>query len=105
MAKRYSGQLIIRIEFHDPTDAYQGSIRSKDGHLHYKFMDLKLSPVMRRKYAVDSPQAYDEAARAILGFASADNEDIYQYAQITGENYPLFHIRRSPRGKVVLIGD
>lgn len=62
MAKRYSGDVSMRLSYRDAHDDYK----------------VTLSSGGRRKvvYTVDSPKAYDDTARAAIAFAEDEGFDM-----------------------------
>lgn len=63
MAMRYSGQVTVSIRFDDRNDQYVASVQSPGGretvHVPWKWSTK----------GVDTPEAYDDAARAAISFA------------------------------------
>jgi hypothetical protein len=74
MAKRYSGDLVVTILYHDD-DTYKGSVKGPGGT--YKFSQLR-APAIGHGSGVgyDSPKAYDKMAEAAIGFATYDMSDL-----------------------------
>ena len=97
MAKRYSGDLVVHILYHDD-DSYKGYVKGPGGT--YKFDDLH-APAMGlgSGVAYDSPKAYDKMARAAIGFATYDKEDIgYPDYNAGGSDYAV-HRRGSRKSR------
>jgi len=72
MARRYIGDAIIYITYHDDGD-YRGSIVvvKEDGPVVWKFKGLHASAIgFGPGVAYDSPEAYDQMARAAVVFGS-----------------------------------
>ena len=72
MAKRYSGRLVVSVSFDDRRDSYKASV-SEYGHTVWSG---RINAPRSGGGAVDSPLAYDGAARAALSFASNEAVDI-----------------------------
>lgn len=75
---RRSGDVRVNIRYRDREDDYAGTVKWPGGS--WRFDQLRLSPYLRERIAVDSSQAYDEAARAAISFGADEHEDIYGYA-------------------------
>lgn len=91
MARRYSGELVVNITYHDD-DTYKGSVKGPGGT--YRFTDLR-APAMGHGSGVayDSPKAYDRMAEAAISFATYDMDDLGFYDdKPNGE--PIVHRRR-----------
>lgn len=74
MAKRYSGDLVVQILYHDD-DTYRGYVKGPGGT--YKFSELRAPPVgLGSGVAYDSPKAYDKMAESAISFATYDMEGI-----------------------------
>lgn len=88
MAKRYSGDLVVNITYHDD-DTYKGSVKGPGGT--YLFKDLRAPPIGHGAgIAYDSPKAYDRMARAAISFATYDKEDIgYPDYDASGNDYKV----------------
>lgn len=72
MAKRYSGDVSMRVTYRDVNDDYKVTM-SSGGKRHTEYI---FGPAQRSKLiAVDSAQAYDEAAHAALSFSSFGNPE------------------------------
>lgn len=90
MARRYSGELVVDITYHDD-DSYKGSVRGPGGV--YRFDDLHApriptaGKVGSPGVAYDSPKAYDEMAESAIAFATYDMDDLgyYDSDERTGE--------------------
>jgi hypothetical protein len=85
MAKRYSGTLELSISLGDD-DAYD--VRVYDYTTGTRFLSLtglRLAPATRSRFAVDSALAYDEVARAALGWMS-DFDDRVHYLAASGSD-------------------
>lgn len=96
MSKRYSGDLIIDIEYHDD-DTYKGYVANRDGKK-YRFTDLRAPAVGHGSgIAYDSQVAYDKMARAAVAFASYDDDDFVAYDQ-TPNGEPVIS-RRNPNAR------
>lgn len=96
MAKRYSGDLTVTIEYHDD-DSYKGVVRGPGGS--YKFDDLHAPPVgLGSGVAYDSPKAYDKMARAAISFATYDKEDI-GYPDYDGSGEVKVHRRGARKSR------
>lgn len=68
MAKRYIGDAVVTIAYHDSGD-YRGSV--KVGRHTWAFRDLHAPPAGHRKgVSYDSPEAYDSMAAAAVTFGS-----------------------------------
>ena len=70
MATRYSGKLTIRIVFVDADNQYEARVSRQGKHL--STMYVGTPKVLPR--SVDSPLAYDLAARAALNFLANHDE-------------------------------
>lgn len=66
-AQRISGNLRIRVSYHDREGAYLCSVATLDGK---QRTVLTVLPPAVLRHAVDSPEAFDETAHAALSFAS-----------------------------------
>lgn len=89
MAKRYSGQLIVDIAWHDSKQEYRASVSYPGGH-----KTVCVGPPGVLTKAVDSSIAYDEAAAAAISFASEDDPEIGELADHTDKG--LFIGRKPP---------
>ncbi len=81
MARRYSGDVTVDLLW-DDRGYYKGRVSWPGGS--FDATGLRLSPHDSRRLAADSPEAYDAASEAALGFASNDHEEVYAH----GEQYP-----------------
>lgn len=84
MARRYSGDLTIVVSFNDQIDRYCGRIVKKGEGAIFHFDDIGLSEDLKRKIAVDSPEAYDAIAKAAISFAG-DGLNSCAFDQKSGE--------------------
>jgi len=98
MAKRYSGDLVVNILYHDD-DTYKGSVSGPGGM--YKFTDLRAPRIPTAGHvgsagiAYDSPKGYDDMAKHAIGFATYDMEGIgYPEYNTRGDDYKVS--RRKP---------
>ena len=79
MAKRYSGDLVVQILYHDD-HTYKGYVKGPGGT--YKFTDLRPPQIPTAGHvgshgiAYDSPKAYEEMAESAIAFATYDREDL-----------------------------
>src|ERR1700678_2363160 len=114
MAKRYIGDAVITIEYHDSGD-YRGTVRA--GNHAWRFDDLH-APAMGFSHAYDSPEAYDKMAGSAASFASYytthnRGDDVPDWApppevadaieEAVGwaqDDRGEYEVRRSPKGKV-----
>jgi hypothetical protein len=95
MAKRYSGTLILTLQYVDASQSYTVRIREKNDDARFETLtDLRLAPI-HSNLAVDSPKAYDLAAEAALGFASYADEAIHSYACPADDYSGSWHVGRS----------
>lgn len=92
MATRYSGTLKINVLYNDRQDAYRASISRKGKSLWSGWIGR--APASR--LAVDSPEAYDAAARAALAFADDDGADVSDYADFTDSGYNVRRTEKHP---------
>ena len=125
MAKRYIGDAVITITYHDTAEDpraadYRGTIQA-GGHT-WKFDGLH-APASGFRFAYDSPQAYDEMAVSAVGFAtyyswnnrgddtpswapSADVADaIAEATQWAQDDRGKYEVRRTPKGKAASVGE
>lgn len=72
MAFRYSGSLVVRCLWIDRTAHYECVISRKGRHV----TTQHVNPSKHLTHAVDSPVAYDAAARAALAFAEHEGHDV-----------------------------
>jgi len=101
MATRYSGSLCIRLTVNDWGE-YSGLASGPEG-LRFPIRGLRLSPELWRRLASDSPEAYDHAALAALGFWSAEEELVYAHAlTVDRPSAPMFGVSRRKGARVVL---
>jgi hypothetical protein len=70
-AVRCSGAVTIELTYHDSDRCYDGKV-IVDGHTYS--VAVYAPKVVHGVSAYDSPEAYDQAARAALSFAAADVE-------------------------------
>jgi hypothetical protein len=70
-AVRYSGAVTIKLTYEDSDHCYDGKV-IVDGHTYS--VAVYAPKVISAGCAYDSPEAYDQAARAALSFAAADME-------------------------------
>ena len=114
MAKRYIGDAVITIEYHDSGD-YRGTVRA--GNHAWRFDDLH-APRAGFSHAYDSPEAYDKMAGSAVSFASYytthnRGDDVPDWAPppevadaieeaVAGaqDDRGEYEVRRSPKGKV-----
>lgn len=110
MAKRYIGDAVVRIVYHDEGD-YRGTI-SAGGRV-WPFRDLR-APRMggaANCYGYDSPEAYDEQAASAVSFGQHQEQgcewaadratavaigDATAWASVEDGSY---EVRRSPKGQ------
>ena len=115
MAKRYIGDAVVTITYHDSGN-YRGTIQV--GKHTWKFDDLH-APAMGFRFAYDSPEAYDTMAESAVSFAtyySSDNrgEDTPDWAPSPAvadaiseatnwaqNDQGKYEVRRSAKGKTV----
>lgn len=113
MAKRYIGDAVVTIVYHDSGD-YRGTVRAGDHSWHFE--DLH-APRMGFSFAYDSPEAYDEMARSAVSFGSYytthnRGDDTPEWApppevadaidEAVGwaqDDQGTYEVRRSPSGK------
>ena len=101
MAKRYSGDLVVQITYHDD-DSYKGYVKGPGGT--YEFDDLHAPRIPTAGHvgshgiAYDSPKGYDEMARAAISFATYDMPDIgYPDYDARGDDVKVRRRGRLPR--------
>ena len=64
MAKRYSGDVVVSVTWSDSRDAYKATVSA-----HGEKWSGWVGAPRAMRIAVDSPQAYDDAAHAAISFA------------------------------------
>jgi hypothetical protein len=76
MARRYCGTATCALKYDDNQQLYVGRVfdETRPGTTSYRF---KVRPPASSARAVDSSEAYDDAARAAFRFADADKPDCY----------------------------
>lgn len=81
MAIRYSGSVRIKITL-QPDDSYNAVFAvQEDAWIELPKQDgLRLSVEDQARLASDSPEAYDEVARAALAFLSNDTDEVLSHA-------------------------
>ena len=86
MARRYCGTATCALKYDDNQSLYVGRVfdETRPGSTSYRF---KVRPPASASVAVDSSEAYDDAARAAFRFADADRPDCYglDYNEMTGD--------------------
>lgn len=92
MAKRYSGGLSISLTFVDSKNEYRTRVCPRQGRRGAGCETIWVGPPRTLRHAVDSPIAYDEAARAAISFSS---DYLSQLAQPDHEGAG-WDIRRKP---------
>lgn len=85
MAKRYSGNVVVNVVWDDRRDAYRATVAENGRHVWSGIIGR--APASR--LAVDSSEAYDEAAVTALAFA--DNDEGLEGVEYTDSGR---HIRR-----------
>jgi len=103
MAKRYSGELVIRVTFHDYCNQYRCTVSLKGKRMGAIWVGL---PGVLTQ-SVDCPAAYDDTARAVLAFIDDDTATAKRGAMIDSRGCGLashaaftdsgWHVGRSPR--------
>lgn len=76
MAIRYSGDVVVRVAYRDGPGVDGGQyfgrlyVMGSDSRAIYAwtFDGIRLAPIERERVSADSPEAYDRAARAAIGF-------------------------------------
>ena len=91
MAERFSGDLKINVEY-DDRGFYRTSV-SREGRVLWRGRVRPPAAGFGRGVAYDSPEAYDETARAALSFAD-DEKQAGDSAETIGSGWK---IRRVPR--------
>jgi hypothetical protein len=82
MALRYSGQVRVRVTWRDDSDDYRAVVSWPDGRCSHT-IGLPPSNIL----AVDSPAAYDAAARAALSFTLDEVGEIPAATTPSGDWY------------------
>lgn len=90
--RRFSGNLKMELSFNDRSNQYKVRVCPKvRGE---KCATVFVRPPRALERAVDSPRAYDQAARAAISFAPHDLQD---YAEMTGGKIGTWRISRGRR--------
>ena len=87
-AIRYSGSIRIRVTYRDNHSDYRCFLSATTGEKHTVYVG---EPAILTR-AVDSPESYDDAARAALAFAESDGYPV-RYARMDEHGYT---VARSP---------
>jgi hypothetical protein len=88
MAKRYSGELVIRLSYRDNTSDYHCTVSRNGVHVG----TVRVGGPAILQIAVDCPEAYDDTAHAALSFLDHDGAEIASYAATTDSGW---HVGRS----------
>jgi hypothetical protein len=110
MAKRYCGDVTVDIKYLGTSgDNYKVSVcaPSGDGRHRYCFRTKELRPPrLGFRFAYDSPEAYDEMAKAAVGFASADlvSEEDYDPKDYSGGD-PETVVREISDASIACMGE
>lgn len=116
MATRYCGLLTLRLSYRDASNDYRVCIATNGYHL----ATVYVGTPAYLTHAVDSPEAYDETARAALAFAEDDGGDLSDAAMddsgyavtrqpLSDHGIPLPRDERGrylrPGDRIVVVGD
>jgi hypothetical protein len=95
---RYSGEIRIRITYladTNPNGRYRCFLQAKGGAHTSIYVNLRTSILA---HAVDSPEAFDEVARAAIAFAQddvSDDGDDTGWDNLAAHNEDGYHVARS----------
>jgi len=88
---RYSGRIAMRVVLREGMrDEYHVSIKLPNGDRE----TVVVGAPAHMRIAIDSPQAYDDAARAALAFAEHDGLDVAEHAEFDESSYVIRRIKR-----------
>lgn len=97
MAKRYIGDAVVTITYHDEGD-YRGTVSVKG--YRWRFDQLRAPAVgLGSGVAYDSPIAYDKMAAAAVSFGAYEHDVIADATGWAMDDRGEYAVRRSPRGK------
>lgn len=85
MAVRYSGSLRITLVYVDAESQYRATLAWTEGPGRSRRKTVRVGPPRVLSRAVDSPQAYDEAAAAAISFANEEDPEIHDLAAWTDQ--------------------
>jgi hypothetical protein len=96
MARRYSGKVTVSILWDDHDNRYAARVKA-DGSEQPIFVTVGAPKIL--EHAVDSPEAYDAAAKAAIAFADDDVPGTEEQAAFTESGYFVSrkHKERWPR--------
>lgn len=77
MARRFSGTSCIVVAYDDASEKWVGRVFDPTKKSEERSFRFAIKPAPSFSFAVDSPLAYDEAARAACAFATADGYDFH----------------------------
>ena len=100
MATRYCGLLTLRLSYRDASNDYRVCIATNGYHLATVYVDSPAYLI----HAVDSPEAFDAAARAALAFAADDGTDLTG-CDTDERGYAVTRPPRDERGRYLRPGD
>lgn len=76
MAKRVSGRVSVRLTYLDEDNVYKCRVSNLDGE--GSPIKVYVNPPKCSQLSVDSPEAYDNAARAAISFAGVHEYAMYE---------------------------
>jgi hypothetical protein len=91
MAQRYSGELVIRVEWKDAvnTGPHGGYYAASISHKGKTLYTVRINSPWHRVDAVDSPESYDRTAAATMAFADASGAGVSDYAAFDEEGFVI----------------
>ncbi|MDB5716146.1 MAG: hypothetical protein JWO15_3543 [Sphingomonadales bacterium] len=93
-AKRYSGTLCIELAYNDVTSSYNAHITEMNDDARFDSVSGIRLPPASNHLAVDSDTAWDIVAEAVLGFASYEDDSVYNFVDFESEDSDKFKISR-----------